>query len=309
MKLVTFSRAGEPRLGAIVGAAIVDLNLACAALLRSRGAADPEAFAAATLPPDATAFLALGEAAVSTAGEAIEHVGNIDNGHSGLSRPLASATLLPPVPEPPKVICVARNYAEHARETGSTPTEVPDLFARFKSTLIGAGAAVLLPRVSDQLDWEGELAVVIGEGGSHIARADALSHVAGYSIFNDLTVRDYQTRVSQFTTGKNFRASGPFGPYLLSADEAGDPQALEITTTVNGEVKQLGSTADMVFDVATLIKYVSEWIDLEPGDVIATGTPHGVGFSREPPEFLRSGDTVAVSITGLGTLSNPVLAE
>jgi 2-keto-4-pentenoate hydratase/2-oxohepta-3-ene-1,7-dioic acid hydratase in catechol pathway len=183
------------------------------------------------------------------------------------------------------------------------------VFGRFSNTLIGDGAPILAPRVSEQLDWEGELAVVIGRGGGHIDKADALSHVAGYSIFNDVTVRDYQFRVTQYTAGKNFRASGPFGPYLLTADEAGDPQGLEITTTVNGEVKQSGATADMLFDVATLIESISEWIDLEPGDVIPTGTPHGVGFKRTPPEFLRAGDTVAVSITGLGTLANPVLAE
>jgi 2-keto-4-pentenoate hydratase/2-oxohepta-3-ene-1,7-dioic acid hydratase in catechol pathway len=183
------------------------------------------------------------------------------------------------------------------------------VFGRFASTMIGDGAAIIAPRVSEQLDWEGELAVVIGKGGGHIARADALSHVAGYSIFNDVTVRDYQFRVTQYTAGKNFRASGPFGPWLVTADEAGDPQQHEITTTVNGELKQSASTADMLFDVATLIEDISEWIDLEPGDVIPTGSPHGVGFKRTPPEFLRAGDTVAVSISGLGTLTNPVVAE
>jgi 2-keto-4-pentenoate hydratase/2-oxohepta-3-ene-1,7-dioic acid hydratase in catechol pathway len=183
------------------------------------------------------------------------------------------------------------------------------VFARFTNTLVGDGGAIIAPRVSEQLDWEGELAVVIGKGGGHIARGDALSHVAGYSIFNDVTVRDYQFRVTQYTAGKNFRASGPCGPYLVSADELGDAQALEITTTVNGEVKQSASTADMLFDVPALIEHISEWIDLEPGDVIATGTPAGVGFKRSPPEFLRAGDSVAVTISGLGTLANTVVAE
>jgi 2-keto-4-pentenoate hydratase/2-oxohepta-3-ene-1,7-dioic acid hydratase in catechol pathway len=176
-------------------------------------------------------------------------------------------------------------------------------------TLVAAGQPIVRPTVSDQLDWEGELAVVIGTGGRHITRSDALGHVAGYAIFNDVTVRDFQFRVPQYTAGKNFSASGPFGPWLTLTDEVPDPRGLEIVTEVNGVEKQRASTADMIFDIPTLIEHISEFVELEPGDVVVTGSPAGVGFKREPPEFLRPGDVCRVSISGLGALENPVVAE
>jgi len=224
--------------------------------------------------------------------------------------PARDAKLLPPVPAPPKIICVARNYAEHAREAGLELPSLPILFTRFANTLVAPGGPVVVPAVSDEVDWEGELAIVIGRGTTgRITREEALDYVFGYSIFNDVTVRDYQFRVTQYTAGKNFRASGPFGPYMATPDEIGDPQSLNITTTVNGEVMQSANTSTMIFDIPTLLVHVADFIDLEAGDVIITGTPAGVGFKREPPLFLKPGDTVAVSIDGLGTLSNPVIDE
>lgn len=252
-------------------------------------------------PGDMTSLLAGGEASLDAARAAAES--------GGPGRPVESVRLLPPVPRPPKIVCVARNYAEHAAEVGKELPTIPILFARFPVTLVAAGQPIVRPTVSEQLDWEGELAVVIGRGGRHIPRAEALDHVAGYAIFNDVTVRDFQFRVPQYTAGKNFSASGPFGPWLTLVDEVPDPQALEIVTWVNGVEKQRGHTADMIFDVSTVIEHIAEFVELEPGDVIATGSPAGVGFKRDPPEFLRPGDVCRIEISGLGTLENPVVAE
>ncbi len=307
MKLATFLADGEARLGATLGDRIVDLRAAAA--LDPPSTAVPSRDAAFA---DAVSFLQAGPDAVAAARAILDRVAALDPADERLdrvSRRVEDTAFLPPIPDPPKIICVARNYAEHAKEAGREISPIPIVFARFSSTLVGAGGAVVQPTVSDQLDWEGELAVVIGKAGRHVSKEDAMAHVAGYSIFNDVTVRDYQFRVPQYTSGKNFAASGPFGPYLVLTDEVPDPHALDITTKVNGETKQHGNTADLIYDIPTIIAHISEWIELQPGDVIPTGTPAGVGFSRNPPEFLRPGDTVSVTVTGLGTLDNPVVAE
>ena len=312
MKLASYRQGGETRLGGVDGDAVVDLNRAYAALLESEGHPTARDTADATVPTDVVAFLALGDSAVAAAQKALTHVESLDaaDASSGLlTSQLADVKLLPPVPNPPKIVCVARNYAEHAKEAGLEISEIPIVFARFANTLVANGDPVVRPQVSEQFDWEGELAVVIGKGGRHIKRDAAMEHVAGYSIFNDVTVRDYQFRVTQYTSGKNFADSGPFGPFLVLTDEIDDPHALDISVEVNGVVKQTGNTSDMLFDVPAMIEHISEWIELEPGDVIPMGTPSGVGFKRTPPEFLRPGDTVTVSVTGLGTLTNPVTAE
>jgi acylpyruvate hydrolase len=218
-------------------------------------------------------------------------------------------TLLPPVPRPPKVICVARNYAAHAAEAKKELLEFPNLFVRFANTLVADGDAVQRPVVSDELDWEGELAFVVGKGGRHIREEDAYDHVFGYSIFNDVTVRDYQFRVPQFVAGKNFETSGPFGPALVTRDEISDPHDLELEVKVNDDVVQSVNTGDMLFKIPFLVSHLSEFISLEPGDVVATGTPAGVGFTRTPPRFLVPGDVMRVSISGLGVLTNPVEQE
>ncbi|HWT92673.1 MAG TPA: fumarylacetoacetate hydrolase family protein [Solirubrobacteraceae bacterium] len=314
MRLATYLQAGQERLGAVDGNGYVDLNRAYAALRRSQGADAGQAAAEADalVPADVLRFLALGAPAVDAARAAVAHVSGIDVDAARadlLAVAAREVTLLPPVPRPPKIICVARNYAEHAREAGLEISPIPIVFARFAETLVADGGAVVRPTVSEQLDWEGELAIVIGKGGRHIQREEAMDHVAGYSIFNDVTVRDFQFRVTQYTSGKNFSASGPFGPHLVLADEVADPHALEIRTEVGGVLKQTGNTSDMIYDIPTIIEHISEWITLEPGDVIPTGTPAGVGFKRNPPEFLRAGDTVSVTVEGLGTLTNPVVAE
>ena len=313
MKLVSFRQAGAARVGAFDdGAAAIDLNRAYAALARSRGARAnaADALAAARVPSDIVALLQGGADALGAAEEALDFARGLTAADAArdLVR-VADPEVLCPVPRPPKIVCVARNYAEHAKEAGLEISPIPILFARFPATLVAPGGDVVLPNVSEQLDWEGELAVVIGKPGRRVSEADALEHVAGYSIFNDVTVRDYQFRVSQYTEGKNFHASGPFGPHLVTADEVPDPHALDIVTTVSGVEKQRANTSDMLYSIARLVSHISEFVELEAGDVIPTGTPAGVGFKRSPPEFLKAGDIVAVSVTGLGVLENPVVAE
>ncbi|MGH2849172.1 MAG: fumarylacetoacetate hydrolase family protein [Solirubrobacteraceae bacterium] len=311
MKLASYLSGAERRVGATAGDDLIDLTRAHADLLRAQGETEANAIAAAELPGDVVRILAR-PSGVETACTAFEHGVALEDSHArraGVRVASADVELLPPVPNPPKIICVARNYAEHAREAGLQVSEIPILFPRFPATLVAHGQPVLRPTVSEQLDWEGELAVVIARGGRHITRADALGHVAGYSIFNDVTVRDYQFRVTQYTAGKNFSASGPFGPHLVLTDEIADPAELEIVTEISGVEMQRASTADMIFDVPMLIEHISEFIELEPGDVIATGTPAGVGFKREPPRFLVPGDVMCVTISGIGTLENPIADE
>ncbi|MBS1885869.1 MAG: fumarylacetoacetate hydrolase family protein [Actinobacteria bacterium] len=312
MKLATYLQAGRRRLGAVSGDDVIDLNRARAAQATAAGSPVGEAVADATVPADVLDFLRLGEPALEAAAAALAHaeeLGLEESAHALLRAPLAAVKLLPPVPEPPKIVCVARNYGAHAKEAGLEVSEIPILFARFPATLVAAGDPVLRPLVSEQLDWEGELAVVIGKGGKRVAKEAAMDHVVGYSIFNDITVRDYQFRVTQYTEGKNFQASGPFGPYLVLKDEVPDPGALRITTQVGEEVMQDAETSDMIFDVPTIVSHISQFIQLEPGDVIPMGTPSGVGFKREPPRFLQPGETVKVEIPGLGVLENPVVEE
>jgi 2-keto-4-pentenoate hydratase/2-oxohepta-3-ene-1,7-dioic acid hydratase in catechol pathway len=213
------------------------------------------------------------------------------------------------VPNPGKIICIGKNYKEHAHETGSDIPTTPILFVRFAASLIAHGKPIIRPKVSDRLDWEGELAVVIGRRCRHVDPAQALDVVAGYSLFNDVTVRDYQKRGEQWTAGKNFEGTGPFGPYLVLRDEVPNPQHLELQTLVNGEVVQQANTSLMIFDIATQIAHITEFTWLEPGDVIMTGTPGGVGNARTPQWFLKPGDRVRVEISGVGALENPVVDE
>ena len=244
---------------------------------------------------------------MEAAREALEHAQE----HPDLALEESAIELLPIVPRPPKFICVARNYAEHAAEAKLDVLEVPNLFIRFPRSLIADGAAVLVPRVSKQVDWEAELAVIIGRPGKHIPASVAYSHVAGYALFNDVSIRDWQLRKPpiQFGAGKNFDGSGPFGPELVTSDEVSNPHGLRIELSVNGEQMQSSNTADMIFDIPTLIEHISQFTTLEPGDVIATGTPSGVGHFRDPPLYLKAGDTVRVEIEGIGVLENPVEAE
>jgi acylpyruvate hydrolase len=221
----------------------------------------------------------------------------------------SEVTLLPVIPSPQKIICIGVNYAEHAAETGQAPPPYPTVFAKFANTLVASGDPIVLPPASTMPDYEGELAVVIGRPGRQVTEQDALDYVAGYTAFNDVSARDFQGHTSQWTMGKSPDTFGPLGLALVTADEIPDPQKLELRTTVNGEVLQQASTADMVFTVRQLIAYLSQTMTLLPGDVIATGTPSGIGAARTPPRFLRPGDTVVISIDGVTELTNPVIGE
>jgi 2-keto-4-pentenoate hydratase/2-oxohepta-3-ene-1,7-dioic acid hydratase in catechol pathway len=309
MRLVTYRQAAEPRLGALLGEQVVDLVLADAA----RREADPEARREAPIPGEMLALLRGGETAMGIARRTVDRVRDGADGEAlaaaGALLPLADVDLLPPLLRPPKIICVGRNYADHVAEVGRSIPEVPVLFARFTRTLVGANDPIVRPWVSDQLDWEGELAVVIGATARHVAAADAYRVIAGYSLFNDVTVRDYQLRGQQFTAGKNFDFSGPFGPSLVTSDEIPDPHALELEVTVNDERMQAASTGEMIFSIPQLIEHITEWTTLEPGDVIPTGTPSGTGHAQRPHRFLVPGDRVRVTIPELGSLENQVIQE
>ncbi|OYU37871.1 MAG: fumarylacetoacetate hydrolase [Pseudorhodobacter sp. PARRP1] len=301
MKLVSYSAADKPRFGAIVGTRIVDLARASAAFQAKDAMIQ-------LLPERIEAFFDDIEALESSLRRVVDLAADAP---AELSIPLDGATLLPPIARPPKIICVARNYAEHAKEAGLEISPIPIIFARFAATLVADGAPIVVPAVSDNLDWEGELAIIIGKHskGRRIGQAEAMDYVFGYSIFNDVTVRDYQFRVTQYTAGKNFRHSGPFGPMIVTADEIADPHNLEIITTLNGRVEQRANTSTMIYDIPTILEHIADFIDLEPGDLIPTGTPAGVGFKRKPPLFLKDGDLITVEIPGIGILTNPVIAE
>lgn len=225
--------------------------------------------------------------------------------------PLGDIDFLPVIPRPGKIVCLGLNYAEHAAEGGREKPDYPNFFMRSATSLIGHRADMIRPRISEQLDFEAELAAIIGRRvPRHTSKADALSFVAGYSCFNDGSVRDYQRRTPQWTIGKNFDATGPFGPFFVSADELPAGAAgLKIESRLNGSVMQSANTQDMIFPVDETIMLLSQCMTLEAGDVLVMGTPAGVGFARTPPLWMKNGDTIEVEIEGVGLLSNPVMDE
>ena len=223
---------------------------------------------------------------------------------------LTDVEFLPVIPDPAaKLLCIGINYLPHIKEMGRERPDYPVVFVRFQDSIVGHGEALQRPIGSVQLDWEGELAVIIGKRARRVSRAQALDYVAGYACFNDGSVRDFQRHSQQFTPGKNFHASGSFGPWLVTTDEVPDPRELRLRTRLNGEVMQDESIGELCFDVSQLIEYCSTWSQLEPGDVIVTGTPGGVGAGRKPPLWMKAGDTVEVEITGLGVLRNSIVDE
>ena len=291
MHLMMFESAesgqGAARLGQLAGDAVIDLCQADA-----------------HLPRDLGALIAAGPAALATVAAAAARA------PAAAKRPLAAVRPALPIPAPAKCICVGLNYALHAKEGGHPIPTYPSFFLRVATSLVAAKAPVVRPRASEQLDYECELAVVIGKAGRHIAAARALEHVFGYTLFNDVSVRDFQRKTTQWTPGKNFDATGPTGPVVVTAD-ALPPGAsgLDIMTRVNGETMQRSNTSDMIFSVAEIVALLSEFMTLQPGDLIATGTPSGVAHARTPPPWLRPGDVVEVEIERIGVLSNPIIAE
>lgn len=261
-------------------------------------------------------------------GEHVQDLGSSDHrtlsslldaeGQDGLRRraaadgprvPLSGIAFRPPVTAPGKILCVGLNYKDHIAEAGLARPDHPSLFVRFPASLVGHGCPIIRPAVSEQFDFEGELAVIIGTGGRHIAPDRALDHVLGVCAMAENSVRDWQRHASQATAGKNFDASGALGPWIMTLDEVGDLADLVLTTRLNGVEMQRARLSDLIFPVADLISYVSRFTRLEPGDIIATGTPGGVGATRKPPVWMRAGDVLEVDITGLGVLRSTVLDE
>lgn len=286
MRLCTYLHDGATRIGAERDGTIADLR-----------AVDP------SLPPTVRGLLAAGEETLARARRAEAAAGTAQR----VAR--AAVTLLPPVPDPQKILCIGLNYRDHAAEVKLDLPQFVTVFAKWPNVLAGDGAPIVIPRLSHRVDYEAELAFVIGTRAHGVAEADALACVAGYTCFNDVSVRDYQMRTSQWTMGKNFDSHGPCGPVLVTRDEIPDPQRLRIRCAIDGETLQDSNTAQMVFGVASLVAELSAVMTLEPGDIVATGTPAGVGTSRTPRRWIRPGERVRVEIEGIGALENPAREE
>jgi 2-keto-4-pentenoate hydratase/2-oxohepta-3-ene-1,7-dioic acid hydratase in catechol pathway len=274
MKLASFSHNGRTGFGRVEGDSLIDLS-------------SPQV-------PDLKTALAHGLADLPATGYQIA---------------LADLTLLVPVANPGKIFCVGINYADHRAETGRSATDYPTIFTRFADTQVATGQPLIRPRASEQFDYEGELAVIIGKAGRAIPEAQALDHVAGYSCYNDGSIRDWQNHTSQFTPGKNFPGTGGFGPWIVTTDEAPPIAEMSVKTRLNGQEVQNASCDLLIFNVAQCIAYISTFTELRPGDIISTGTPGGVGFKRTPPLWMKDGDQVEVEIKGIGILRNTVKDE
>lgn len=267
--------------------------------------------------PDGTASFGRidGETIVELAGEAVPSLkaaltdGSLATLADGATFAVADVVPLPVIPDPAKILCVGLNYAEHVKETGREQKAHPAIFVRYADSLIADGQPMVKPTVTERFDYEGELAVVIGKPCHKVTAADAMAYVAGYSAFNDGSARDWQRHNIQFTPGKTFPGTGGFGPALVTADEIDDLGALRVQTRLNGELVQDQAIADMIWDIPTVIEYISAFTPLAPGDVIATGTPGGVGDKRTPPLYMNAGDKVEVSIGTIGTLTNRIIDE
>jgi 2-keto-4-pentenoate hydratase/2-oxohepta-3-ene-1,7-dioic acid hydratase in catechol pathway len=312
-------RAGRARLGALLPAGpfagcVVDLARALAVKLAGEDAGAPEAEALSLVPPDAIEFLRrlpgsveAARAALEFASAALERFDAPDLLRAGVVAPREGVRLLAPVPRPGKIVGVARNYAAHARERGDAAApEEPVLFLKAPSAVIGPEDEIELPEAARRVDYEGELAAVIGRRARGVERSEALAHVAGYCAANDVTARDFQNERGQHFLGKSCDTFAPLGPVLVTADEIPDPQDLSLHTTLSGEVVQSARTKEMFFSVAEIVAFASALMSLEPGDVILTGTPGGVGAAREPPRWLRDGDVVEVEIERIGRLRSHV---
>jgi 2-keto-4-pentenoate hydratase/2-oxohepta-3-ene-1,7-dioic acid hydratase in catechol pathway len=286
MRLATLSTPAGPRAAALAGESYVDLH-----------ATDPQ------LPAGVRPLLAAGPDALRAAADAVRSP-------NAVRIPADRAALRPPVPDPPKVLCIGLNYRDHAIEGGKAIPAEPVMFGKFSNALIAHGEPIRLPKVSQKVDYEAELVVVIGQRGKDIPAERAMSHVAGYTVGHDVSARDWQFRGEerQWIIGKTFDTFGPTGPHLVTADEVPDPHALPVRLRLNGQVMQNSNTREFIFTVPQLIAYLSQVMTLEPGDLIFTGTPPGVGGARKPPVFLKPGDTVEVEIEGIGLLRNPVVA-
>ena len=278
MRLASFKSNGQARFGAVIDGGVVDLTTADVPELRT-----------ALACWDAAEFRRRVERGLPVDTQAMEW--------------------LPPIVAPEKILCVGYNYRKHLLETGKELPSHPSIFVRFPDAQVGCDQPVIRPRHSTMFDYEGELAVVIGRGGRHVAAGDALAHVAGYACFAENSVRDYQRHTAQATAGKNFEHSGAFGPWLVTVDEIPDPAALTLVTRLNGQEMQRSGVDDLIFPIPELIAYISQFTRLATGDVIVTGTPEGIGSARKPPVWMRAGDVLEIEISGIGILRNTVQDE
>jgi acylpyruvate hydrolase len=317
MKLVTFEHRGVQRVGLLDQERVIDVNRAYARLLTHQGSPRASALADALVPADMIGVLEAGAQALDGIREAAGNVREeLDSGkisdqlrRQGVVFTLGEVQIKAPIPRPRKLILLGLNYRDHAEETGQAIPEVPTLFAKYSTSVVGPGEAILIPRVTEQIDYEAEFAFVIGTRGQHISREHALDYVAGYTIINDVSARDYQFATSQWMVGKTFDTHCPMGPALILKDEIPDPHNLDLSLSIGGEVLQRSNTRQLIFKIPETVEYLARIMTLEPGDVISTGTPAGVGFTRKPPRWLRAGETVRVEIAGLGVLENPVAKE
>ena len=284
MKLATFTYEGRTRIGVVDGDAVVDLS-----------AAEPN------LPTEMTAFLAAGDAALEAARGAVAASRSL--------LPLGEVKLEAPVLRPPEFLAIGLNYVDHIAEAGLGTPEFPLFFNKQTSCVTGPNDPIHFPRVSDQLDYEGELGFVIGRPARNVSRERAHEVIAGYTVVNDVSVRDWQFRAQTMTLGKSFDTHGPIGPWIVTPDELGDPHGLRLQTWVNGELRQDSNTKNLVYDCYAQVETLSTVFTLLPGTIVSTGTPGGVGFAMDPPKYMRPGDVVRIEIEGVGRLENPVIDQ
>jgi 2-keto-4-pentenoate hydratase/2-oxohepta-3-ene-1,7-dioic acid hydratase in catechol pathway len=318
MKLVNFELEGEPCLGVVKSDVIVNLAVAFSLVLKRVvrfAEGSPPSLAChrvlqvGQLPQDMIQLLRQDESWLRALDELLSGVVDHfhgDRGREHLFTPVEAARLRAPIPRPGKIVCVGRNYAEHAREFGGEVPTQPIFFLKSNNTICGPGEPVMLPPNSKQVDYEAELAVVIGKSGKNIPEAEACEHVGGYTIMDDVTARDMQAQDKQWFRGKSCDTFAPTGPWIVTRNEIPDPHSLRISLTLNGRTMQDSNTGNMIFRVPYLVSYLSQSLTWEAGDILSTGTPEGVGAQRTPPVFLRPGDTVSVTVEKIGTLTNPV---
>ncbi len=308
MRLVAYKQKntlGPYRMGVVHHENVLDLQEAYRLYLLKRDQVDLANAIEHVLPSDLTSFFKLGEQSIQHAQVAL----NFSEEHdvSAISFLFHNVTLAPPVPNGAKVICIGTNYKNHVAEMKANIPEYPVLFSKFSNALIGANDDIQKSPYTEKLDYEGEFTVVIGKEASHVKKENALDYIAGYTIGNDISARDLQKRTPQWLQGKSLDKSTPIGPWIVTAEELTDPSNVQIETYVNGEKRQSSNTKHLIFNIPTLIEFISSLITLQPGDVILTGTPDGVGFAMDPPQFLKAGDTIRIEVAGVGVLENKVV--
>lgn len=316
MRFVNYRRHGDTRIGVLLEDRIIDVNRVLQLKLQRSGVANSSRLAFAQAPPDALAFIAAGQDGLDVIGDAVDWIESQSEASDddqmadmGIQIPISQVGIAPPIPRPGKIICLGLNYRDHAIEAGDPIPDYPVYFPKYSNCVIGPGENIVIPKVTKMVDYEVELAFIIGRRGRNIDQNDAMNHVFGYTVVNDVSAREYQRRSSQWAAGKVFDTFLPMGPHIVTVDEVGDPHSLSISCKINDEVRQDSSTNQMIFTIPAIIKDLSEIMTLEPGDIVTTGTPPGVGSARKPPVWLAPSDTVSVEVEGIGVLVNSVIAE